>query len=61
MLLLLFFNITVVEIGFRQPSYIVEEADGSIEICVSLTGNTNLAIGISFTTVDETATGYCFI
>ena len=57
MFLLLFFNITVVKIGFRQSSYVVEEADGSVEICVSLTGNTNLAIGISFATVDETTTG----
>ena len=57
LILAFYIYITVVEIGFRQSSYVVEEADGSVEICVSLTGNNNLAIRVSFTTVDETTTG----
>lgn len=51
------FGDTAVDIGFSQPAYAVNETIGSVEICVSLSGNTTKRIGISFDTVDETAIG----
>lgn len=48
---------TDVTVGFSMPSYIVQERDESVEVCVSLLGDTAIPIMINFSTVQETATG----
>ena len=47
----------VIEVGFSQASYAVQEIHGSIEICLSFLGNTTIEVRLNFTTMDETATG----
>ena len=51
------FGDSAVEIGFSQPAYAANETIGSVEICVSLSGNTAKRIGVSFDTMNETAIG----
>lgn len=48
-----------VTVGFSMPSYIVQEMDESVEVCVSLLGDTTIPIMITFSTMQETATGKC--
>ena len=54
-------SLTDVTVGFSMPSYIVQETDESVEACVSLLGDTAIPIMITFSTVQETATGKCSI
>ena len=52
-----------VTVGFTMPSYNVQESDGSLEVCVSLTGDTAIPVRITFSAIDGTATGrhvFCF-
>lgn len=50
-----------VTVGFSMPSYVVQEMDESVEVCVSLLGDTAIPITITFSTMQETATGKCSI
>ena len=40
-----------------MPSYNVQEIDGSLEVCVTLTGDTAIPVRITFSAMDGTATG----
>ena len=48
---------TAVNISFSMPSYNVQESSESVEVCVSLVGNTAIPITIDFSTMDGSATG----
>lgn len=48
---------TDITVGFSMPSYIVQETSESVEVCVSLFGDTAIPIMINFSTLQETATG----
>ena len=46
------------EVGFVQTSFTAHEGDGSLPVCVEVKANDciiNIAINISFTTIDDTA------
>ena len=34
----IFFSYTVVDVGFAQPSYTVGENDGSVSVCINISG-----------------------
>ena len=48
---------TAVNIGFSMPTHNVQESSESVDVCVSLVGNTAIPITIDFSTMDGSATG----
>ena len=46
-----------VVVGFERESYSISEGNGSVEVCVQVTGVLQGSLSVSLTTVDGTATG----
>ena len=44
-------------LGFERESYSISEGNGSVEVCVQVTGVLQSSLSVSLTTVDGTATG----
>ena len=44
-------------VGFEHESYSISEGDGSIEVCVQVSGVLRSSLRLSLTTVDGDATG----
>ena len=43
--------------GFERETYNISEDDGSVEVCVQVSGVLQSSLLLSLTTVDRTATG----
>ena len=52
--------ITDVIIGFENTSYTVEESAGTIQLTVDIVGRTTRPFSISYSTLNDTATGELF-
>ena len=50
------FLLTVI-LGFEHESYSISEGNGSVEVCVQVSGILQSSLHLSFTTVDGDATG----
>ena len=48
--------LTVV-VGFERETYSISEGNGSVEVCVKVSGVLQSSLRLSLTTVDGTATG----
>ena len=46
-----------VVVGFERESYSISEGNGSVEVCVQVSGILQSSLSVSLTTVDGTATG----
>ena len=46
-----------VVVGFEHASYSISEGNGSVEVCVQVSGILQSSLSVSLTTVDGTATG----
>ena len=46
-----------VVVGFEHESYRIDEGNGSVEVCVQVSGILQSSLRLSLTTVDEDATG----
>ena len=46
-----------VVVGFQHKTYSISEGNGSVEVCVQVSGVLQSSLHLSLTTVDGTATG----
>ena len=44
-------------VGFEHETYSISEGDGSVEVCVKVSGVLRSSVTVSLTTVDGSATG----
>ncbi len=52
----MFVCLLVVEVEFAQPTYTANEADGSVQLCVNLTGEFEIDVEALLFTVDDLST-----
>ena len=49
--------LSTVVVGFEHETYSINEGNGSVEVCVQVSGIIRSSLSVSLTTVDGAATG----